>query len=140
MKLTALFLFAAASAFAGCAGGKSENAELTGAGGSIGTHCTTISCLPTVSGNLSLAIEIDPPSSVPTAAITELPTVDLSVEPVPSQILIAAAEMEVTATFNAAASAAAPSSASVVLTVPTSIPGRPDLTFQAPTVGGPRPV
>ena len=134
--LTPLLLFAAASAFAGCAGRNSENAEGIGTGGSIGTHCTTISCLPTVSGSLSLAIEIDPPSSVPTAAITELPTVDLSVEPVPSQILTAAAEMEVTATFNAAASAAAPSSASVVLTVPSSIPGRPDLTFQAPTVGG----
>jgi hypothetical protein len=137
MKLTALLLLAAASVFTGCAGaGKSSAYTGSGSGGSIGTHCTTIACVPSVNGSLNLAMEIDPPNSATTAAITELPSVDLSVEPIPAKILMAVAEASVTATFTAAPSAAAPSSANVVLTVPTTIPGRPDLTFQAPTVGG----
>ncbi len=81
-------------------------------------------------------MEIDPPSSATTAAITELPSVDLSLEPIPSKELMATAGTSVTATFMAPPNAAAPSNANVVLTVPTAIPGRPDLTFQAPTVGG----
>jgi len=136
MKLTALLLLAAASALAGCAGAKSASAEGSGAGGSSATHCMTVNCLPTVTGSLSLAIEIDPPSSATTAALTELPTVNLSVEPIPSMTLTTVAQADVTATFTPPANAAAPSTASVVLTVPTTIPGRPDLTFQAPTVGG----
>ena len=39
-----------------------------------------------------------------------------------------------TATFTVPATATAPSSANVVLTVPAWIPGRPDLTFQSPAV------
>jgi hypothetical protein len=136
MKLTALLLLAAASAFAGCAGVSAKSAGSSGAGGSGATHCTTIDCVPTVTGSLSLAMEIDPPSSATTAALTELPTVDLSVEPIPSTKLITAAQADVTAIFTAPANTEAPSTASVVLTVPTTIPGRPDLTFQAPTVGG----
>ena len=89
-----------------------------------------------VTGSLSLAIEIDPPTSATAAAITELPSVDLSVEPIPSKELIATAQESVTVIFTAAPNAAAPSSANVVLTVPTTIAGRPDLTFQTPTVGG----
>jgi hypothetical protein len=137
MKLRVLPLLAAVSVFTGCAGAAESAAyNGSGSGGSIGTHCTTIACVPSVTGSLSLAMEIDPPNSATTAAITELPSVDLSLEPIPPKVLIAAAEAEVTATFTAAPNAAAPSSANVVLTVPTTIPGRPDLTFQAPTVGG----
>ena len=137
MKLTALLLLAAASTLVGCAGfGVSSAEKASGAGGSNATHCTTIDCLPTVTENLSLAMEIDPPSSATTAALTELPMVALSVEPIPSTKLITAAQTDVTAIFIAPANTAAPSTASVVLTVPTTIPGRPDLTFQAPTVGG----
>jgi hypothetical protein len=138
VKLRALVLLAAAAAVAGCAGFKSSSASSPGigSGGSSGTHCTTIACVPNVTGSLSLAMEIDPPTSATTAAITELPAVDLSVEPIPSQQLVATGQMEVTATFTAGANVAAPSNASVVLTVPTAIPGRPDLTFQAPTVVG----
>jgi hypothetical protein len=83
-----------------------------------------------------LAIEIDPPTNATTATITEIPTVNLSVEPIPSMKLMTAAQADVTATFTAPPNTAAPSTASVVLTIPTTIPGRPDLTFQAPTVGG----
>ena len=136
MKLTVFLLLSAASALAGCAASNSGNSPVSGSGGSVGTHCTTIACVPTVTGSLSLAIEIDPPSSATTAAITEIPTVDLSVEPIPSQYLTATKQTDVTATFTAAPNAAVPSSANVVLTVPSTIPGRPDLTFQAPTVGG----
>ncbi len=138
MRRTALLFLAAASIFSGCAGvGSSSGASPgSGSGGSIGTHCATIACVPNLTGSLSLAMEIDPPTNATTAAITELPTVDLSMEPIPSKQLIAAAQEGVAATFTAAAGVAAPSTASVVLTVPTKIPGRPDLTFQAPTVGG----
>jgi hypothetical protein len=136
MKLTALLLLVTASAFAGCAGAESQRTGANGAGGGIGAHCTTIACVPAVTGSLSLAIEIDPPTNATTATITELPTVELSVEPIPSTELMAAAQANVSVFFTATANAAAPSSASVVLTVPTAIPGRPDLTFQAPTVGG----
>ena len=138
MRVGALLLLVAASVFTGCAGLKSGDSPsyTTGSGGSIGNHCTTIACLPSLAGGLSLAMEIDPPNSATTAAITELPSVDLSVEPIPTKVLMTVAGTSVTATFTAPANAAAPSSANVVLTVPTTIPGRPDLTFQAPTVGG----
>jgi hypothetical protein len=137
MRLPALLLLLATSALAGCAGAKSESAGGSGAGGSIGTtHCTTIACVPAVTGSLSLAIEIDPPTNATTATVTELPTVSLSVEPIPAKELMADAQASVSVFFTATANAAAPSSGSVVLTVPTAIPGRPDLTFQAPTVGG----
>ena len=138
MKPRPFLLLALASAFTGCAGAKSGASPDygTGSGGSIGNHCTTIACVPSLTGSLSLAMEIDPPNSATTAAITELPSVDLSVEPIPTKNLIATAGASVTASFSAAANAAAPSSANVVLTVPTTIPGRPDLTFQASTVGG----
>lgn len=137
MKLTALLLFAGALAFAGCAGAANSAAYSgSGSGGSVGSHCTTIACVPGVTGSLNLAIEIDPPNSATTAAITELPSVDLSVEPISPKVLRAIAGATVTATFTAVPNAAAPSSANVVLTVPSAIPGRPDLTFQAPTTVG----
>lgn len=136
MKLRGLLLLVVTSVFSGCAGADSGASAGLGSGGSIGTHCTTIACVPSVTGSLSLAMEIGPPTNATTAAITELPSVDLSVEPIPSKQLIAAGQVQVTATFTAAANVAAPSNASVVLTVPTAIPGRPDLTFQAPTVVG----
>jgi hypothetical protein len=136
MKLGVLLLGVATSVVTGCAGAKSDLSASPGSGGSVGAHCATIACVPALTGNLSLAMEIDPPSSAATAAITELPSVDLSVEPIPSKELIVAAQKEVSATFTAAANVAAPSNASVVLTVPTAIPGRPDLTFQAPAAVG----
>jgi hypothetical protein len=137
MKPRALLLLAAGFIFTACAGASADSpGSNTGSGGSIGNHCTTIACVPSLTGSLSLAMEIDPPNSATSAAITELPSVDLSVEPIPTKILTAVAGTSVTATFTAPANAAAPSSANVVLTVPTTIPGRPDQTFQAPTVGG----
>jgi hypothetical protein len=137
MKPRALLLLAAGFIFTACAGGSAASPGYsTGSGGSVGNHCTTIACVPSLTGSLSLAMEIDPPNSATTAAITELPSVDLSVEPIPPKLLMAVAGTSVTATFTAPSNAAAPSSANVVLTVPTTIPGRPDLTFQAPTVGG----
>src|SRR5579862_2482821 len=65
------------------------------------------------------------------AALTQLIDVDLAAAPLtfPTDV-----PDSVATTFTVPDGATAPSSANVVLTVPSSIPGRPDLTFQAPAV------
>ena len=130
----------AALASAGCAGTGTSAGFGTGAGGSMGTgtggvsgfHCTTAACVPPLSAHLSWAVEIDPSSGQSSAAIRELP-VDLYGAGSPLD-LMAAQSTTIGITFNAPAGVSVPSAANVVLTVPAIIPGRPALTFQAPTV------
>jgi len=103
----------------------------TGSGGSSGVHCTTAACVPPLSTHLLWAVEIDPSAQSP-AAIEENPSVDLY--GVGGQLtLTAGVATTVGAIFTAPANGSIPSTANAVLTVPSLIPGRPSLTFQAPT-------
>jgi hypothetical protein len=124
----------------GCAGRSSAEGGVDGRGGSIGTgsggaigvHCTTTSCVPQVSSHLMWAVEIDPSGQSSVAAIEELPGVDLYDVGKPLS-LMAAVSAPVGVTFTAPTNGSVPSSANVVLSVPSLIPGRPPLTFQGPT-------
>jgi hypothetical protein len=130
----------AALTVGGCAGASGASAGTegrggssgTGSGGAIGVHCTTAQCVPQVSSHLVWAVEIDPSGQSSVAAIEELPSVDLYDVGKPLS-LMAAASAPVGVTFTAPTNGSVPSSANVVLSVPSLIPGRPPLTFQGPT-------
>lgn len=122
-----LILVAAFGSVLGCAGaGKSSGTIGSGSGGS-GGKCTTTACLPLVAPSAAWTIEIDPPSS-PDAGVTF--TAPPPLGPDQTLHLMADSLSPVTATFTAPANTAPPSVAAVILTVPSSIPGRPALTFQ----------
>ena len=125
-------------AFDGCAGGSASTGGVgaggsigSGSGGASGVHCTTTLCVAPVSSRLMWAVEIDP-SGPSNAATKEIPSIDLS--GAGKQLsLTAAPSTTVGATFTAPTNGSVPSSANVVLTIPSLIPGRPPLTFQGPT-------
>jgi len=133
-----VLLTVAAPALEGCAGTGSSvgmspgSGGSTGSGGASGVHCMTTSCVPPVSAHLFWAVEIDPSSSQSVAAIEERPSVDLY-DVGGSLSLTATPATTISASFTAKAGASVPSTANVVLSVPSLIPGRPALTFQAPT-------
>jgi Carboxypeptidase regulatory-like domain len=140
LLVTALTLQACAGAksITGDTSGSGGSIMATGVGGSIGTgsggasgvHCTTTACVPALSTPLTWDVELAPPGSS-SATFTQLTDVDLATAPL---TLTASSPSSVAATFAVPTNATAPSSANVVLTVPSSIPGRPDPTFQAPVV------
>ena len=103
----------------------------TGSGGASGVHCTTAGCVPAVSVHLAWAVEINP-SSDQSSATEENPAIDLFGGGQPLD-LVAAQPTTVSVTFTAPMGASVPSAANVVLSIPSLIPGRPALTFQAPT-------
>jgi hypothetical protein len=126
--VAAATLGCAASTNGGLGGG-----GFTGAGGSIFTgtggtsgSCLSDSCVSPLGTPLVLAVEIDPPSSSP-SAVTQILNRDVSLP----DLYKAASAVSVTATFTAPAGGSVPSSSDVVLTVPATIPGRPDLSFQS---------
>jgi hypothetical protein len=134
-----MLLVLAALALAGCAGSASTGGGSgyggstdTGSGGASGVHCLTTMCVPPVSAHLLWAVEIDPSSNQSVAAIEENPSVDLYDVGNPLS-LMASQSTIISASFTASTGASVPSTANVVLTVPSLIPGRPALTFQAPT-------
>jgi hypothetical protein len=102
----------------------------SGTGGGSGVHCTTTACVSALSDHLTWDVEITPPGTSG-AALTELVDIDLAAAPL---TLTADLLDAVATTFTVPANATAPSIANVVLTVPSSIPGRPDLTNQAPAI------
>jgi hypothetical protein len=136
-----VLLTLAALALEGCAGDSSSapgvgpgGSNGTGGGGASGVHCTTADCVPTVSVHLAWAVEIDPSSGQSSAATEENPAIDLYGGGMPLD-LVAAQATTVGVTLTAPTGVSVPSAANVVLTVPSLIPGRPALTFQAPTAG-----
>ncbi len=146
MKLRGLILLGlltvAAPALEGCAGSNAESSSgaggssSTGTGGTSGVHCLTAMCVPPVSAHLLWAVEIDPSSDQSVAAIEEEPSVDLYDVGNPLALMAAQSttiSASFTATITASTGASVPSTANVVMTVPSLIPGRPALSFQAPT-------
>lgn len=131
-----------ALALAGCAGAASSaspgvgfgGSSGSGTGGSVGAHCTVAACVPALSTHLMWAVEIDPASEQSSAATEENSAIDLYGSGKPLQ-LEAAQATAVNVTFTAPTGTSVPSAANLVLTVPSLIPGRPALTFQAPTAG-----
>jgi hypothetical protein len=123
-----LVLTAALAACAGLKSGGSSN-QSTGTGGSGGNSCRTSVCPEPVLDPLLLAVEIAPPVGSG-AGLTELLSKDFNQSNGP--VSLAADELvAVTATFNPSSNAAVPASANILLDIPSVIPGRPDLTFQA---------
>jgi hypothetical protein len=147
-NLRECLLFLAALALQACAGRSGGSISIsgtggttsTGAGGSVGTgsggasgvHCTTTACVPALTTALTWDVEIAPPS-MSGAAFTQLTDFDLYRGGAPLT-LTADVPATVATMFTVPANVSAPSSANVVLTVPSSIPGGPDLTFQGPAV------
>jgi hypothetical protein len=137
-----VLLTLAALSLQGCAGVGSSSGSSPGAGGSVftgsggasGVHCTTAMCVSPVSVHLTWAVEIDPSSEQSSAATEENPAIDLYGGGKPLD-LVAAQPTTVSVSFTAPTGASVPSAANVVLTIPSLIPGRPALTFQAPTAG-----
>jgi hypothetical protein len=125
----ALPLMLLVAAGAGCAGAASEGVSSgTGSGGSGAYDCQTIDCVPTIFNTTVLAAEVTPPTGSG-AAITEISSVVTgSGSPIN---LTTDIQASVAATFIAASGGTLPGNANVVLDVPSQIPGRPDLTFQA---------
>jgi hypothetical protein len=95
-----------------------------------GGACLGGNCIPRPPVAPGWAMEIRPPSRS-NAPITE--QADLTGETVPLK-LQTDASIDVRVTFNASSVNAIPSLAQVVLTVPSLIGGRPDLTFETGTV------
>jgi hypothetical protein len=118
----------------GCAAGGSSGLGGTGAGGSSGSlgtggsanPCLKDDCVPLLLATDMLAVEIAPPSASP-SAVTQILNRDVS----STASYLAGPAATVTASFAAVSGASVPSSANVVLTVPPTIPGRPDLSFQS---------
>ncbi len=126
---TSLLLpLALTAVLAGCAGSGAAQIS-TGTGGSTGGSCQTITCVPKIVTPLGLAVEIAPPASSGAGLTENLnPKLDQSSGPVS---LVADAQIPVTATFTASSNAPVPTNANIVLDIPSIIPGRPDLIFQA---------
>ena len=111
------------SAFDGGSGdGCSNDSQCGSAGG-----CVAGRCVPRAMDTSKWAIEIDPPR-LSGSQITELPSF-VSAMP----MIIASAGFELTIPFlgRENVGAALPASASAIVTVPSRIPGRPDLSFQS---------
>jgi hypothetical protein len=135
MNRGGVLLALVAGASLGCAGAVPSSAgsppftgaggSTTGAGASTGS-CLSDSCVPALQTPVVLAVEIDPPSSSP-SGVTQLLNHDVS----SADVYQASAAMMVIAGFAAPSGGAVPSSSDVVLTVPPTIPGRPDLSFQS---------
>jgi len=128
LPLRMLSLALSVAAVGACAGSKSSSGGTgtgTGAAGSGG--CQTSACVGALPAPVSWAIEIDPPGTS-AAALTELPPRAIGAD---ALNLTADSQSAVDATFMAAASGTVPSMATVVLTYPPLIGGRPDLTFEA---------
>ncbi len=141
LLLTALALPACAGSKSGGdspygAGGTSSTglggSSGSGTGGAGGLHCTTTACVPALATDLTWDVEIAPPT-VSNAALTQLTDFALNSGGAPITFP-ADYPATVATTFTVSPNATAPSNANVVLTVPSPIPGRPDLTFQAPAV------
>jgi hypothetical protein len=120
------------AALGACAGVKSGAGGLSGSGtgGSTGSNCTVASCVPRVYGALMLAVEIDPPAGSD-SGLTELSSDDIGLVAGPLA-LVADSQVTLPVTFNTPSDVAIPSNANLLLDVPSTILGRPDLTFQAP--------
>jgi hypothetical protein len=118
------------AALAACAGVKSGSSnQSTGTGGSGGNSCRTSVCPEPVLDALLLAVEIAPPVGSG-AGVTELLSKDFNQSNGPTS-LAADQLVAVTATFTASSNAPVPSNANILLDLPSLIPGRPDLSFQA---------
>jgi hypothetical protein len=115
-------------------GGTSIGCSSDGQCGS-GLACMANVCVPRATSIATLAIEIDPlPGS--NAALTELPAADI---PTAHLVLTADSSLPLTASFLASASDPAtnvPASASAVLSLPSLIAGRPDLSFDTMLMSG----
>ncbi|HEY4392986.1 MAG TPA: hypothetical protein VGP64_02940 [Polyangia bacterium] len=122
-------LLALVTALAGCAGAAASKVS-TGTGGSTGGSCQTLSCVPKILSPLGLAVEIVPPAASG-AGLTQTLNQELDQSSGPLS-LVADSIISVAATFTAASNAPVPSNANIVLDVPSVIPGRPNLIFQAP--------
>lgn len=128
LPLRMLSLALSVAAVGACAGSKSSSGGTgigTGAAGAGG--CQTSACVGALPTPVSWAIEIDPPATS-AAALTELPPRAIGADALK---LTADSQSSVDATFMAGASGTVPSMATVVLTYPPLIGGRPDLTFEA---------
>ncbi len=114
---------------AGCAGTAASASASTGTGGATGSSpCSSSACVPPVAVQLpDWFLEIDPAANSG-FGLTELGGIDFAKEPV---VLTADELQAVTTTFSAPAGAQVPASASVLLTLPSTIPGHAALTFQA---------
>jgi hypothetical protein len=137
----AVLLSLLAAALVGCAAASSGNSLggtgaggtiFSGTGGAVGSSCLTDTCVGPLETSVVLAVEIDPPSSSP-SAVTQILNRDLSAP----DLYETAAAVAVTTSFAAPASGSVPANSDVVLTVPPTIPGRPDLSFQS--VAAPSP-
>ncbi len=96
------------------------------------SHCTAGGCVagrcvPRATDTSKWAIEIDPPL-LSGSQVTELPSVGSA-----TPTITASAELELTIPFlgRENVGAALPASASAIVTVPSRISGRPDLSFQS---------
>jgi hypothetical protein len=117
------------AALGACAGRAASGGDVTGTGGGGGTSCKTAVCAAPVVTPLLLAIEIDPVAGSG-AGLTEKLSQDLDQSYGPVS-LAADKLVAATATFNASSNTPVPSNANILLDLPSAIPGRPDLTFQA---------
>jgi len=121
MSRAATLLALLAVAAVGCAGSASSAGDFTsGAGGSSSSGqgassggCFIDKCVPPLQAPLLLAVEIDPPTSSP-SAVTQILSRDVST----AEPYRAAAAVTVTTSFAAQNGGAVPSSSDVVLTVP----------------------
>ncbi len=126
---TSLLLPLALTAALGACAGRSSGGGLVGTGGSTGGSCHTIACVPKILTPLDMAIEIDPPAGSG-SGVTETLSKELD-QTNGTVSIVADPIVAVTATFTAASNAPVPSNANILLEIPSLIPGRPDLTFQA---------
>src|SRR6185437_12742301 len=118
-----------------CAGVK--EGSVGGTGGTGGSSCRPGPCADPIGTSVVLAVEVDPPGSSG-AGVTELPSQDLN-QSKGSLSLRAEPLLAITATFNASSNATVPTNANILLDLPSLIPGRPDLTFQASASPGGAP-
>jgi hypothetical protein len=94
---------------------------------SPGLACASGECVPFAAMPQSWAVEISPLPEAPKAAFTELASTALAGSALD---VTTAAKANLVITFTLEAPSAALARAHVVLTVPSAIPGRPDLTFE----------
>lgn len=132
MRRLALLLGLVAVGSLGCAGASSSG-SVTGAGGSsqsgsggVVGSCLNDMCVPPLQDPLVLDVEIDPQSSSP-AGVTQILSHDVS----GGDSYVVAPSAMVTVTFTAPMGGMVPSASDVVLAVPPTIPGRPNLSFQS---------
>jgi len=120
-----------AGAIAGCAAASTGDgvSPATGAGG--GGGCQTSACVTPLATSSKWSIEIDPLGNAP-AALTEIFNMNVGGAPLSRSLSLQADSLTaVVATFTSGAGSPIPTAANVVLTLPSLIPGRPDLIFEA---------